>query len=64
MQGEVEEPEKPVEVTFKNKFGSHLLRYVKDQHLLRYVKDRLPGIEEADLNEEETVRQLMHECQV
>merc|ERR1719367_1430468 len=29
----------------------------------RYVKDRLPGIEEADLNEEETVRQLMHECQ-
>lgn len=29
----------------------------------RYVKDRLPGIEEADLNDEETVRQLMHECQ-
>lgn len=29
----------------------------------RYVKDRLPGIEEADLDNEEAVRQLMHECQ-
>ena len=30
----------------------------------RYVKDRLPGIEEADLDNEDAVRQLMHECQV
>jgi len=29
----------------------------------RYVKDRLPGIEEADLDNEDAVRQLMHECQ-
>jgi len=31
--------------------------------MTRYVKDRLPGIEEADLDNEDAVRQLMHECQ-
>ena len=29
----------------------------------RYVKDRLPGIEEADLDDDDVMRQLMAECQ-
>jgi len=29
----------------------------------RYVKDRVPGIEDADMNDENVVRQLMSECQ-
>ena len=29
----------------------------------RYVKDRIPGIETADLDDEEVVRQLSQECQ-
>lgn len=29
----------------------------------RYVKDRIPGIETADLDDEDVVRQLSQECQ-
>ena len=61
MPSQVEEPEIPVEVT------THSIGQMsKTVHATqsRYVKDRLPGIEEADLDNEDAVRQLMHECQV